>query len=207
MEVCEYKEKFIKNAIKKHYNKYNYENIDYINNYTKIKIYCYKHGYFYQTPNSHLNGSGCPECGNVKKLTTEKFVEKSKKIHNIEYDYSLVVYTNNKTNVIIICKKHGKFTQAPHAHLKGQGCPKCFGTNSKTLSKEEFIEKSKKIHGDKYSYKKVIFVNNNSKLYITCRRHGDFTQTPYNHLKGHGCPNCAITKKLTKEEFIEIEII
>lgn len=40
-------------------------------------------------------------------------------------DYSKVNYFNNKTEVTIICKKHGEFNQIAGAHLQGTSCPKC----------------------------------------------------------------------------------
>lgn len=61
----------------------------------------------------------------MKKLTIESFSEISLKIHKGKYDYSLVDYKNNKTNVIINCPLHGQFLQRPSNHLKGCGCPKC----------------------------------------------------------------------------------
>ena len=55
---------------------------------------------------------------------------------------------------------------------------------------EEFIEKSRLVHGDKYDYSKVEYVNNRTKVIITCPLHGDFSQTPHQHLSGAGCSKC-----------------
>lgn len=55
---------------------------------------------------------------------------------------------------------------------------------------ENFVNKAKKIHGDRYDYSKVNFINNRTKVVINCSLHGDFTQTPKNHLRGQGCPKC-----------------
>ena len=55
---------------------------------------------------------------------------------------------------------------------------------------EEFIRKSKLIHGNKYDYSKVDYVNNRVKVIITCPEHGDFIQKPLDHLHGSGCPEC-----------------
>lgn len=49
-----------------HDNKYDYSEIVYYNNHTKIKIICPIHGEFEQTPASHKKGCGCPECGKLK---------------------------------------------------------------------------------------------------------------------------------------------
>ncbi len=57
-------------------------------------------------------------------------------------------------------------------------------------STQKFIDKSKAIHGDKYSYEKSLYSVNHVKVIITCEVHGDFTQTPNSHLYGRGCPRC-----------------
>ena len=54
----------------------------------------------------------------------------------------------------------------------------------------DFIEKAKKVHGDKYDYSKVEYVNSHSKVCIICPKHGEFWQNPNGHLRGHGCPKC-----------------
>ena len=61
----------------------------------------------------------------AKRLTTNEFISRSKKIHSDKYDYSLVEYKNNVTKVKIICPIHGIFEQTPKSHIKGRGCPKC----------------------------------------------------------------------------------
>lgn len=72
--------------------------------------------------------------------------------------------------------------------------------NNKPLEerKNSFIEKAKKIHNGKYDYSKVIYVNNSTKVIITCHEHGVFNQTPSSHLSGSGCYFCGI-EKLIKE--------
>lgn len=71
-----------------------------------------------------------------------------------------------------------------------------------------FIEKSKKIHGDKYDYSKAEYIGSNTKLLIICREHGDFLQTPSNHLAGKECLKCSYKKRgenltSTNNKFIE----
>ena len=134
----------------------------------------------------------------MKKLTTEGFINKAKKIHGDKYDYSKVEYVNAKTKVCIICPEHGEFWQTPDNHLKGFGCTKC----------NSFIKKIKEVHNDKYNYSKVNYVDSKTKVCIICPKHGEFWQTPNAHLQGQGCPKCSIeyNKKrmsLTTEEFIK----
>ena len=71
-----------------------------------------------------------------------------------------------------------------------------------------FIEKAKNIHKDKYDYSKVEYIDSKTKICIICPKHGEFWQTPANHLKGRGCPKCSFKKmsdlKLkTTNKFIE----
>jgi very-short-patch-repair endonuclease len=136
-----------------------------------------------------------------RKLTKEEFVERSIKKHGDFYDYSKVEYINNKTKVLIICPIHGEFWQTPHSHLNGNGCPHCVGLAK--LNKEEFIERSIKKHGDFYDYSKVEYINNKTKVLIICPIHGEFWQTPSDHLKGRGCPHCTNRNPLTKEQFTQ----
>ena len=163
---------FIAKARKIHNEKYDYSKVEYINNRTKVCIICPIHGEFWQTPNAHLNGQDCPKCKGKIKLTLEKFIEKAKKVHGDKYDYSKVEYINNHTKVCIICPIHGEFWQTPQHHLKGVGCPKCYGNFRKTT--EQFIEEARKVHGDKYDYSKVEYVNATTKVRIICPKHGEF---------------------------------
>jgi len=204
-------EEWIKKVKDIHGDKYDYIKSIYINMHTKVIIICKEHGEFEQTPNGHLSGKGCNKCAQIKRnvklrSNTEEFIEKSKKIHGDKYDYSLVDYVNNNSKVIIICKEHGKFEQTPSNHLSGNRCFECFGTYKS--NKNEFIEKAKEIHGDKYDYSLVDYINNNTKVIIICKEHGNFEQTPSNHLTGYGCNNCAVLKRSIKrksnaDEFIE----
>jgi len=110
---------------KVHKNKYDYSLMNYLGTDIKISIICPIHGIFQQRPHHHLTGIGCQECGNVKPLTNDSFIEKASKIHDNFYDYSLVDYKNTHTKVKIICPNHGVFEQRPNHHLIGIGCPIC----------------------------------------------------------------------------------
>lgn len=190
-------EEFIEEAIKKHGDLYNYDSVDYLSSHTKIIIECPKHGEFVQTPNSHLSGSGCPECadeirGNALKKTPEQFVKDAQEIHGDKYDYSKVVYINSTTPVIITCQTHGDFEQTPNGHLCG-GCKECANIyigQCRRKSQEQFIEEVSSIHNNKYLYDKVVYVNSTTDIIITCPEHGDFTQKPSNHWCGKGCSKC-----------------
>lgn len=121
---------FIDRAIEVHANKYSYLLAAYTSTDNKVKIICSKHGIFEQAPHSHLNGNGCPECGNelissLRKSNTTEFINKASIVHNGKYDYSMVDYVSGLTEVKILCLKHGVFYQKPSNHLNGAGCYRC----------------------------------------------------------------------------------
>ena len=177
-----------------HNGKYDYSKLKYLNSHTKVCIVCPEHGEFYQTPSSHLNGRGCPICGCSLKSNTIEFIEKAKAIHNEKYDYSKVEYVNASTPVVIICREHGEFSQTPHNHLSGKGCPKCSKTYKPTT--EEFIKKCISIFGEKYDYSLVEYINKNATIMVRCNACGNvFNITPHNHLiHKEGCPHCKQSK-------------
>ncbi len=128
------------------------------------------------------------------KLSQDIFLNRSKKIHSCRYNYSKVSYKNKDTKVEIICLDHGSFWQAAGNHMNGQGCPKCAIYRKKKLfqlGKDEFIRRSVEIHGNKYSYDMVSYINTLRKVEIICPNHGSFWQKPNGHLNGHGCRKCA----------------
>lgn len=130
---------FIKKAQEKFGNKFDYDKVNYINQYEKVEIGCSEHGLFLTVPKDHLNSKyGCPICAdiaqaNVMRKENETFIEELKLIHGDKYDYSLVEYVGCKYDIFIICSKHGKFKQNAAAHLNGCECPKC----KKFISKPE----------------------------------------------------------------------
>lgn len=210
-------EKFIEKAKTIHGDKYDYSKVEYLNNHTKICIICPIHGEFWQTPMKHLAKRGCPKCGTINRVlhktsTTSKFIEKAKIIYGDKYDYSKVEYKSSSQKVCIICPKHGEFYITPNNHLRGHGCTKCqYETlhNLFTSNTEEFIKKARKIHGAKYDYSKTIYKSSNKEVRIICSTHGEFWQTPDNHLQSKGCPKCFQSKleneiaKLLDENNIE----
>lgn len=71
------------------------------------------------------------------------------------------------------------------------------GRISYKLDKNIFVERSMRVHGNKYDYSKVEYKNHRTKVCIICPIHGEFWQTPKNHMNGQGCPECG--KKYAKE--------
>ena len=189
-------EEFIIKAKNVHEDKYNYDKVEYINSSHKIEIFCNTHKeYFWQLPSNHLQGQGCLKCSIennsiAKRFTIEEFINKAKQIHGDKYNYDKVEYINNHIKVDIFCNVHKEyFSQTPGSHLSGCGCFRC-GAKIR-LTNDVFINKAKEIHGNKYNYDKVEYVNTNTKIKIFCNIHQEFfEQTPNSHLRGSGCPNC-----------------
>ncbi len=185
-------EEFIKKAEQTHGKRYDYSKVNYIGNKHKVCIICPEHGEFWQSPYSHIKGHHCPACSKVQRITKDIFIKRCTDIHHGKYDYSKVEFKHVKKEVCIICPKHGEFWQKAGIHLRGYGCPICGG--SKRLTNDEFIQKARLVHEDKYDYSKVNYINTATKVCIICPEHGEFWQTPNNHLFGAGCPTCPESK-------------
>lgn len=143
-----------------------------------------------------------------QKLTTLEYIEKAKSVHKDDsYDYSKVVYNGSFSEVVIICPKHGEFTQIARRHIMGAKCPRCSSgsrkQNKKTKTREQFIKEANEVHKGKYDYSLVEYKKLFSPVNIICPTHGEFSQTPVIHLRGHGCPKC-VGRSLTKEEKIKL---
>lgn len=141
------------------------------------------------------------------RITAEEFIRRAKDVHGGVYDYSLTKYAHAHSKVEIVCRKHGAFLQLPSDHLRTTGCLDC-SRERQLLGVESFIEKAKGVHGDKYDYSLVEYMNTSSKVTIICPKHGSFLQTPDSHLRGKGCLSCATISRskkqsLTVDEFIE----
>ena len=189
-------EEWIVSAREVHKGKYDYSKVKYVNNHTKVCIICPEHGVFWQRPQEHIKGNGCPKCANEANgerncLSLSDFITKARKAHGDKYEYTKVNYEKNNIKVCIICPEHGEFWQTPNKHLSGRGCSKCAGVYVPTT--EEWIASARKVHKDKYDYSNVEYVNNKTKVCINCPDHDEFWQTPSSHLQGVGCPKCNLS--------------
>lgn len=182
-----------------HGDNYDYSQVSCKGTGVKCVIICKVHGEFRQTPFAHMNGQGCPLCGNISKglqrrlASASGLIESFKATHGDKYDYSGVVYVDSTVKVRIGCPIHGVFEQLTGHHRRGSGCPKC-GTSSmvdslrKTTS--EFVVEAANIHNNFYDYSLTNYMRALQKVVITCPTHGNFLQVPNEHLKGSGCPRC-----------------
>lgn len=203
-------EEVIRRFREAHGDKYDYSRALYKGRYKKMEIGCPIHGFFWQRPDVHWDGHGCPECAREERIgkkikPTVQFVEDARKVHGDKYDYSLTIYKGAEMDVTIICQEkdengieHGAFTQKPVKHLSGQGCPICGKLKSikaRTTTPEDFIRRAREIHGDKYDYSRANFESMNKAVMIGCPIHGYFSQTPSSHIhQRQGCPFCRQSK-------------
>jgi hypothetical protein len=225
-------ENFIEKSKNKFGDRFVYSKVKYAGSQIPVTLICREHGMeFSVTPNSHLNSKfgGCKMCydqytestrrrkGKVikPKLTKEeirerrieyernRFIEKAINKFGDRFDYSKVEYVDSNTPIRIIDKKSNNeiflikpsnFLHSVNGRINNMGS---------SLTTEEFIERARKLHGDKYDYSKVEYKNNKTRVCIICPEHGEFWQTPHDHLKFSrnccGCPKCAKTMSKIEE--------
>lgn len=201
---------FIERARGKHGDKYDYSEAEYTNIDSEVTIICPIHGKFKQIAYDHLKGCGCSKCaakeiGEKRRISKEEWLKRFKKAHGDKYIYDEAEFKRKQDEIKIICPEHGEFWQSPESHAAGHGCKICAG--HEVYDTETFIAKAKKMYGDKYTYDNVKYVNTSAPILITCPKHGDFSVTPNNFLKGHGgCKKC--TNRVTDtDSFIRKAIL
>jgi hypothetical protein len=205
-------EEIIKRGKELYGDRYSYSKTDSLNRDNKGRV-CFTCNVcgevFWERPSLFLKPErrlrdNCPNC--IKKRVAEKRLEDEKKrnhyytthvtdresfIRKLEekypgfYDTSLVEYINCTTNVILI--HNGKKVITTPMSLFSNKKPI---THNRITDTESFVEKARIIHNNKYEYFHTEYVNSHENVIITCHKHGDFLQTPNNHLNGAGCPYC-----------------
>lgn len=190
-------------------NRYTYPNIkeELKNTNSEITVVCPRHG-MYKTKAVYLmNGNECKMCiKDNSYLTQDEFLRRSHKVHGTYYNYDKAIYSGYNKKVIITCPAHGDFSQTPHAHVDGQGCPKCAvikNANKRRITLNEFLRRANSKHDYKYGYSDIRDIYSvHDVITINCPEHGPFTQKIYKHLNGSGCSKCSGKYKRTTEEYI-----
>lgn len=208
------RDEIIRDFVAIHGDRYDYTSVAYVDSKTKVDVICPEHGVFSVTPNHHSRGVGCRRCFDARSTATrDDFIRSCIANHGPRYDYSRVPEGEalSYLKLEIRCIRHDTwFTQTYNAHVKGhQGCSRC---QAELLSGaidaagspvEDHAERSRsgilarfaERHGDTYGYDRFVFVTWAEKVTVTCRSHGDFRIAIGNHIKGSGCPTCAIERK------------
>ena len=159
---------FIKEAIAKHGDKYDYSKARYINKRTRLIIICKEHGEFLQFPSNHLKGAGCNKCkgkliSKAKTLNINQFIDKAVLKHGYLYDYSKIDYIDYITKIEIFCKTHGVFLQSPYHHLRGCGCPVC-NISKGELKIRNWLEENNIQYEKEKTFKDLYHMNTKNKL-------------------------------------------
>lgn len=151
---------FIQKAKMVHGDKYDYSKVDYKKAHSKVEIICRVHGSFFQTPNAHLNGQGCPLCRPNVNITQDEFLKRARFMHGEKYDYSLVKFNRICEKYPIICPFHGIFYQNAHNHLSGQGCPICKDSKGEKRIAEYLLKEKVNYIAQKKIHNENLFCNN-----------------------------------------------
>jgi hypothetical protein len=195
-------EEVIKRIKETHGDTYDLSKFVYTTQRSKSIFICKEHGEFLSQPKEVWGGTGCPECGLerfVKPLS--KWEDVKPRIlmkHGDDYDYIVESYNGVAKKMKVVCRIHQyEWSTRPMDLIKGAGCPKCRYVKSGrklVLKVPEFIERSRKTHGDKYDYSKVHQFKQQKKgqVIIICPTHGEFKQNPFDHYSGSGCQKCSL---------------
>ena len=139
------KETFIKEAIKVYGDKDDYTGTNIISSKEKIEVRCKEHDIiFTKDIQTYLKGWGCPQCSaenyrKIRKKSTEDYIERAKKVHGDNCDYTNTVYITGKDKIEVKCNIHNEvFNVLPRNHIAGNSCKKCSRDNiSKSLLGKE----------------------------------------------------------------------
>ena len=198
-------ERFLKRAIEKFGNRFDYSLDSYVNSQTEIRIKCNSCGtIFKQTPNNHLQSlqGGCPTCrykyvADAEKIPFDEFVRRAIETHGDKYSYHEETYTDISSKTTITCKKHGDFEQYAITHVNGCGCDYCAREavgESLMLNTDIFVRRAKDKYGDRFDLTDTIYKGWDKNVTIKCNTCGEyFEQKPNNFLRGFGCPNCNLS--------------
>lgn len=192
-------EKLIQKSKSLYGEKFDYSLTEFNPGGTKFKITCSTHGIIEITVREHLNfKTGCPKCDEIVYFEEKarEAIHAAKLVHGDKYDYSKVALVRLVEKVEIVCPKHGSFWQSLSDHVhKENNCPGC-AIDKNRLTKDQFIARSREIHGTIYDYSQVSFKTIACKIIITCPEHGEFTQRVGSHLQGNRCIKCHLNDQL-----------
>lgn len=182
---------------------------------TKFVLKCPVHGEFETLFNRLMNMkeglSPCPKCnrarGGVKRRVN--LVEWRRRIDEVHGSSLALAEFGEKSNTYSIfnCPEHGRFKAKLQDVVNSEsGCPECgkrdraeWIRDNKALTFDDFIERARRVHGDRYAYTRSSYTGMGSPVEIICNIHGAFMQNPRNHLWIEaGCPRCS--GKMSKGE-------
>ena len=165
---------------------------------SELSIKCNTHGVFIQKAYKHLSKATCRSCwldkkGDLRALTTEDFIAKSKSRFGDKFVYDKTEYIRKDIALTLTCPSHGDIVLTPDQHRWSKhGCPQCDYDIPRIIQKEKVLDKAREIHGERYDYSRVHYENMDNKVEIICYRHGSFWQSLYDHTaRTTICPQCS----------------
>jgi len=184
-------ESFISKAILKHGDKYGYDKVDYVNNATKVKIWCNRcEEYFEQAPSGHVNGRGCFTCGSKSKGASQRLTydDVKKVVEDLGYTLISKEYINN-TSKLDFVDNEGYLYSVNFASIK-TGCKpdKFISSNKYTI-----LNINKWIVDNNKNYVLISskYKNSSSVLKLKCNKcNCEFTSSWNNIYLGKGCGIC-----------------
>lgn len=212
-KACKGLNKFIKDSKEIYGDKDDYSLVNYVNNKKEVIITCSLHGQFNVRPDLYLQGKGCLECRRRKTKSTDKdvFIEEALKVYGDKDDYTNTKIISSKEKIEVKCKEHDlTFTKDIQTYLSGWGCPQCSAENYRRLRampKEDYYEKVKEKHNNKYTYIDDYTTLKGVVTFI-CEEHGEQRKNAGSHLNGYGCKKCDIEpikiNKRSKEGYCKL---
>lgn len=197
-------EDWLRRSREKHGDKFDYSNVEFVAARSHVKIVCPIHGEFSQSMKEHvISKYGCRGCHEVARQTTYKtithdtWLRRFKKHFGETYQYIMPEgRLRGMDDIGVICPEHGIFTSKPDYLKYGHGCPLCANRDRVKSNRKDFHKEAKEVHGIRYIYDKTEYQNTDKPITITCRNHGDFVTTGYQHvMRGIGCPTCGAIRK------------
>lgn len=171
----------------------------------KITIKCTNCGYEWKAiPRSVINSKcGCPKCGVKSSRTSQAREAFLSKLDTTKYDF---IEYKNYQDVTVRCKECGNIRHTTADNILRFGCKSCASTRQneyRKLTTEEFITRSREIHGTRYDYSRAKYIAWNTPVCIICSKHGEFWQKAGKHLSGHNCPKC---RESAGEELVRLAL-
>lgn len=206
------KEQFVQKAVNIHGNKYDYSTMIYKTAHDTIEIYCNTcKKYFKLVAYAHTNKKqGCYDCSLLSKSFNrlqERLTALSRHYRD-RYLFPDISHTRVDDYITVKCKVHDQEYSHPLSYFtSGQFKPSCCYEEIKRIKRfENFYNKLSEYHKQKYVYNIDSFTIVTEPMSIFCPLHGEQSQKPAVHLKGHECFHCGQeTKRLKRitplEEF------
>lgn len=164
--------------------------------------HCPIHGAITKKAGLFLRTTGCSKCaaisrGEISRTNLQNWINKASIVHGNKYDYSKVSFATLSDYVIIGCPFHGEMQQQAGVHMAGHGCWECRNATiaGRPISEfEQFVAKARQAHGDAYHYEEQTYTGMSNIVTVHCSIHGAFNQIGNAHVRGQGCPACALDR-------------